>query len=305
MKPSKTIVIFNPAANKGFAGRLEASLKEELQVRENLAWHRTTKAGEGREIAQKGVSDGYDRIIAIGGDGTTAEVINGILSSPNKKLPTLGIVPVGSGNDFAGGLGISTNPKAALWRALESKTRAVDIGTLQTNNMSVYYWINVVGIGFDAMVDIHTRSMPVFSGFWLYFFSALKTILQNHNPYQFKGRMDNRVFEKRFLMLIISNGRREGGGFKIAPRAQLDDGLLDYVGVHEISRLRMLMTLPYFLKGTQERLPYVESGSLKQLEIKTDRPMQIHADGEIIAGFNSTTTSLKIGILPSAIQIAC
>ena len=305
MKPSKTIVIFNPAANKGFAGRLEASLKEELEDRQNLAWHRTTKAGEGREIAQKGVSDGYDRIIAIGGDGTTAEVINGILSSPNKKLPTLGIVPVGSGNDFAGGLGISTNPKAALWRALESKTRAVDIGTLQTNNMSVYYWINVVGIGFDAMVDIHTRSMPVFSGFWLYFFSALKTILQNHNPYQFKGRMDNRVFEKRFLMLIISNGRREGGGFKIAPRAQLDDGLLDYVGVHEISRLRMLMTLPYFLKGTQERLPYVESGSLKQLEIKTDRPMQIHADGEIIAGFNSTTTSLKIGILPSAIQIAC
>lgn len=305
MKPSKTIVIFNPAANKGFAGRLEASLKEELEDRQNLAWHRTTKAGEGREIAQKGVSDGYDRIIAIGGDGTTAEVINGILSSPNKKLPTLGIVPVGSGNDFAGGLGISTNPKAALWRALESKTRAVDIGTLQTNNMSVYYWINVVGIGFDAMVDIHTRSMPVFSGFWLYFFSALKTILQNHNPYQFKGRMDNRVFEKRFLMLIISNGRREGCGFKIAPRAQLDDGLLDYVGVHEISRLRMLMTLPYFLKGTQERLPYVESGSLKQLEIKTDRPMQIHADGEIIAGFNSTTTSLKIGILPSAIQIAC
>ena len=305
MKPSKTIVIFNPAANKGFAGRLEASLKEELEDRQNLAWHRTTKAGEGREIAQKGVSDGYDRIIAIGGDGTTAEVINGILSSPNKKLPTLGIVPVGSGNDFAGGLGISTNPKAALWRALESKTRAVDIGTLQTNNMSVYYWINVVGIGFDAMVDIHTRSMPVFSGFWLYFFSALKTILQNHNPYQFKGRMDNRVFEKRFLMLIISNGRREGGGFKIAPRAQLDDGLLDYVGVHEISRLRMLMTLPYFLTGTQERLPYVESGSLKQLEIKTDRPMQIHADGEIIAGFNSTTTSLKIGILPSAIQIAC
>lgn len=305
MKPSKTIVIFNPAANKGFAGRLEASLKEELQVRENLAWHRTTKAGEGREIAQKGVSDGYDRIIAIGGDGTTAEVINGILSSPNKKLPTLGIVPVGSGNDFAGGLGISTNPKEVLWRALESKTKAVDIGTLQTDNMSVYYWINVVGIGFDAVVDIHTRSMPVFSGFWLYFFSALKTILQNHNPYQFKGRMDNRVFEKRFLMLIISNGKREGGGFKIAPRAQLDDGLLDYVGVREISRLRMLMTLPYFLKGTQERLPYVESGSLKQLEIKTDRPMQIHADGEIIAGFNSTTTSLKIGILPSAIQIAC
>ncbi len=305
MQPYKTIVIFNPAANKGYAGRLEASLKEELQDRENLAWHRTTKAGEGRAIAQKGVSDGYDRIIAIGGDGTTAEVINGILSSPSGKRTILGIVPVGSGNDFAGGLGISTNPKEALWRALENKTRMVDIGTLQTDHTDIYHWINVVGIGFDAVVDIHTRNMPVFSGFWLYFFSALKTIVQNHNPYQFIGRMDNRAFERRFLMLIISNGRREGGGFKIAPRAQLDDGLLDFVGVREISRLRMLMTLPYFLQGTQERLPYVESGNLKQLEIKTDRPMQIHADGEIIAGFDSTKTSLKIGILPGAIQIAC
>jgi len=246
-----------------------------------------------------------DRIIAIGGDGTTAEVINGILSCPTGKQPTLGILPVGSGNDFAGGLGISTNLKEALLKALGTKTRAVDIGTLQTDNADIYHWINVVGVGFDAVVDIHTRSMPVFSGFWLYFFSALKTILQNHNPYQFNGRMDDNVFQRRFLMLIISNGRREGGGFRIAPRAKLDDGLLDYVGVHEISRLRMLMTLPYFLKGTQERLPYVESGSLKQLEIKTDRPMQIHADGEIIAGFDSTKTSLKIGILPGAIQIAC
>ena len=305
MKPSKTIVIFNPAANKGFAERLEASLKKELDDRENCTWRRTTKAGEGREIAPEAVSAGFDRIIAIGGDGTTAEVINGILSSPYGKLPTLGIVPVGSGNDFAWGLGISTNPKEALWRALETKTRAVDIGTLQTDNMSIYHWINVVGIGFDAVVDIHARSMPVFSGFWLYFFSALKTILVNHSPYRFIGRMDDRPFEKRYLMLVISNGRREGGGFKIAPQAQLDDGLLNYVGVREISRLGMLIALTYFLKGTHERLPYVESGNLKQLEIKTDRPMQIHADGEIIAGFDSTTTLLKIGILPNAIQIAC
>lgn len=301
---SKTIAIFNPAANRGYAERLEASLKKEMDHRENFTWHKTTKAGEGREIAEKAISNGYDRIIAIGGDGTTAEVINGILSSPSGKRTILGIVPVGSGNDFAGGLGISTNPKEALWRALETKTSPVDIGWLQTDNAAIYHWINVVGIGFDAVVDIHTRNMPVFSGFWLYFFSALKTILQNHNPYQINGKMDNHIYERRFLMLIISNGRREGGGFRIAPRAQLDDGLLDYVGVREISRLRMLMTLPYFLKGTQERLPYVESGNLKKLEIKTDRPMQIHADGEIIAGFNSTKTSLKIGILPGAIQIA-
>lgn len=305
MKQPKIIVIFNPEANKGFAKQKEEILQKELGNLKNCTWHRTAKTGGGRTLAQKAASEGCERIIAIGGDGTIAEVINGILASSSEKHIVLGIVPTGSGNDFAGGLGIATNAKEALRMALDTKTRAVDIGTLQTSQAGIHYWINVVGIGFDAVVDIHTRQMPVFSGFWLYFFSAIKTILQNNNPYQFIGRMDDRTFDRKLMMLIISNGRREGGGFKIAPRALLDDGLLNYVGVREISRLRMLMTLPYFLKGTQGRLPYVECGTLKQLEIATDRSMQIHADGEIIAGFDSTIRSLKIGILPKAIQIVC
>jgi diacylglycerol kinase (ATP) len=127
--------------------------------------------------------------------------------------------------------------------------------------------------------------------------------MQNHTLYHFSGQMDGKKFERNLLMLVISNGKREGGGFKIAPLALQNDGVLNYVGVKEISRSRMLLTLPYFLKGTQDQLPYVEIGKLKKLEINADHPMQIHADGEIIAGFDSKVAGLTIQVIPSAINV--
>jgi diacylglycerol kinase (ATP) len=303
MNKSKTLVIFNPAANRGHASEMEKSLQEMDKQTGEINWKKTTKPGESKAIAEAAIREGYQHIIAIGGDGTTAEVVNGMLVHSKEKRPTLSIVPVGSGNDFSGSLGISSKPAEAFSAALTGQIHPIDIGMMQINDKGKYFWVNVVGIGFDAVVDIHTRTMPIFSGFWLYFASAIQTILQNHIPYQLTGKIDGKPFEKILLMLIISNGKREGGGFKIAPLAQLNDGELNYVGVSEISRIRMLMTLPYFLQGTQDRLPYVESGSLKSMEVRSDRPMQIHADGEIIAGLDSRVTSIKIQILPSAISV--
>jgi diacylglycerol kinase (ATP) len=304
MKPNKTIVIFNPAANRNHAQAMEETLKGFIKSQKNVDWEKTSKPGDAKFISVNAIEDGCNRIVSIGGDGTTAEVVNGMMSFPKPKRPVLGIVPIGSGNDFAGGLGISMKPQASLQEALEGKGKPIDIGKLKANSGNEYFWVNVVGIGFDAVVDIHTRSMPFFSGFWLYLASALKTIMLNHKPYHFTGEMDGKVFARKLLMLIISNGKREGGGFKIAPLAKLNDGFLNFVGVGEISRLRMLMTLPYFLQGTQDKLPYVESGSLKNMQISADRPMQIHADGEILAGLNSTVTKLNIEILPGAVNIS-
>lgn len=304
MKSPKTIVIFNPAANRNHAIVMEETLKRVIKTKKYIEWERTSRPGDARIIARKAIKDGFSRIVSAGGDGTTAEIVNGMMTFPKSRRPVLGIVPIGSGNDFAGGLGISMNPRASLQRALFGTSKPVDIGRLKANSSRKYYWVNVVGIGFDAIVDIHTRNMPVFSGFWLYFASAIKTIMLNHQPYHFMGEMDGNFFERNFLMFIISNGKREGGGFKIAPRALLDDGWLNFVGVNEISRLRMLLTLPYFLQGIQEKLSYVESGLLKIIQISSNRPMQIHADGEIIAGFNSAITSLKIEILPAAVNVA-
>jgi len=303
MKKPKTLVIFNPAANHGRAKELEKTIQGMVKDYGGLDWECTVVAGETREIALRAIQSGYDHLIAIGGDGTTQEVVNGLLSVAKTKRPTLGIVPIGSGNDFAGSLGISKDYVSALLAALTGKSHPVDIGLMKTNDGKKYYWVNVVGIGFDAVVDIRTQKMVFFTGFWLYLAAALQTIMRNHTPYHFTGQMDGKKFERNLLMLIISNGKREGGGFKIAPLALQDDGLLNYVGVKKISRFRMLLTLPYFLQGTQDQLPYVETGKLKKLEINADHPMQIHADGEIIAGFDSKVTGLTIQVIPSAINV--
>ena len=303
MKKPKTLVIFNPAANHGRAKELEKTIQGMVEDYGGLDWECTVAASETREIALQAIKSDYKHIITIGGDGTTQEVVNGLLSAPKTRRPTLGIVPIGSGNDFAGSLGISKDYDSALLAALTGKSHTVDIGLMKTNDGKKYYWVNVVGIGFDAVVNIRTRKMVFFTGFWLYLAAALQTIMQNHTPYHFTGQMDGKKFEQNLLMLIICNGNREGGGFKIAPLALQDDGVLNYVGVKIISRFRMLFTLHYFLQGTQVQLPYVETGKLKKLEINTDHPMQIHADGEIIAGFDSKVTGLTIQIIPSAINV--
>lgn len=303
MKTSKTFVVFNPAANRHRAQMIEKSLRNYIGATKAIVWRNTTKPEDGKYLAIEAIEHGFERIISAGGDGTTAEIVNGMMSYPKHKRPMLGLVPIGTGNDFAGSLGIPHDPKEALQKAIHGNGRPVDIGKFMTDSGIEHYWVNVVGIGFDAKVDIHTRSTPFFTGFWLYFASALRTILQNHTPYHFHGTIDGQTLDKKLLLLIVSNGRHEGGGFKIAPTAKLDDGWLNYVRVRQISRLQMLLTLPYFLRGTQDKLDYVESGHLKKLQITTDLPMQIHADGEIIAGFDSKITSLKIEVIPTAINI--
>ena len=141
-------------------------------------------------------------------------------------------------------------------------------------------------------------------GFWLYLLAALQTILLNHIPYHFHGQLDGKDWQRDLLMLIISNGKSEGGGFKIAPHASLEDGLFNLIAVQSISRLRMLISLLYFMQGTHARLPYVETGEINEIKLTSDRPMQIHADGEVMAGFDSKVKNITIRVHPLALKVA-
>jgi diacylglycerol kinase family enzyme len=104
-------------------------------------------------------------------------------------------------------------------------------------------------------------------------------------------------------MLVLCNGKREGGGFQVAPQASQKDGVLDYTAITTISRPRMLLTIPYFMKGTQGQLSYARGGSFSDFSLETDRPLFIHTDGEIYAGFHSTVTSLKVKAVPRAVRM--
>jgi diacylglycerol kinase (ATP) len=294
-------LIFNPIANLGRSWPIASSLRPLVTELGGADWTGTVYPTHAAELARQAGEAGYERVVALGGDGTVHEIANGLMQLPPEKRPAMGIVPVGTGNDFAHSLGIPPAPEDALRLAFQGPTRWVDAASVADNRGHSEYWLNTLGIGFDAVVNIRSRRIPIFEGFAVYFLALLQAILRDYTPYRAHVRTDQGEWEELMLMLILANGRREGGGFLVSPQARQDDGTLEYAGVTTISRLRMLMTIPYFLKGTQAQLSYTRTGTFKRFELESDRPLIIHTDGEIYAGYHSTVRSLKIETYPQAI----
>jgi diacylglycerol kinase family enzyme len=222
---------------------------------------------------------------------------------PAESRPRLGVVPMGSANDFAHSLGMDSRSSYALRQVLTGKPCRVDIGKLQDERGRTEYWSNTVGIGFDAAVTIHSRAYPYLRGFLVYLLAVFQTILLNHEPIGLKVATDRESWEASMELLTLCNGGQEGGGFQIAPEARVDDGFLNYTGVCQVTRAKMLRLLPEFLKGTQGRFRQVRMGQFQSLELQADRPLIIHTDGEIFAGFGMDIRHLRAKILPGAIEV--
>ena len=299
---NKRLCLFNPEANFGRARKLSKALKRISEGEGNSDWQETLRPGHARELAYQ-ASQEYSRIIAIGGDGTTHEVANGLMRLDSAQRPELGVVPIGSGNDFSKSAGIRKQPEEALIYALRSSAQSIDLGKLEMGKDIVVYWINALGIGFDAKVDIYSKRLRHLHGFWVYFIAALQTILLNHTPYHLTGKINNQIWKRDLLMLILSNGKQEGGGFKIAPQSKLNDGQLEYIAVKDISRFKMLLSIPFFLLGTHNHLPYVETRQVTKMQIESDQPLCIHADGEVLAGFDSRIFRINMQTIHNALRV--
>lgn len=300
--PGKVRLIFNPTANMRRAWPIAALLQPIVQEFGGGDWSGTVYPTHAAELAQQAGEDGYEKIIALGGDGTVHEVVNGLMHLPIEKRPLLGIVPIGSGNDFASSLGISTHPETALRQALMGQPHPIDIGLIEDDQGHHEYWSNTLGIGFDAVIDIRAKRLTRLQGFSMYLVAALQAILLNYTTFTFQAKIDERDWQETMFMLTVANGKREGGGFQIAPQASVQDGLLDYIGIQPISRPRMLYTLTQFMKGTAYRLPYSQHGQFRRLELHSQQPLIIHFDGEIFSGLGSSTRNVTISAIPSAIQ---
>lgn len=301
--PNKVKLILNPMANMGAAWRAANALRPIIAEHGGADWSGTVYPSHATELARQAAMDGYDLVIAMGGDGTVHEVVNGLMQVPAEKRPVLGVVPVGSGNDFAHSIGVPMQPDRALSYALTGKTALVDIGLMTDENGRQEYFDNTAGVGFDAVVTIRSHKLPIVRGFVMYLTSVIQTILLNHNPMLMKVETDGEKWEQQALMFTICNGPREGGGFILAPEAKNDDGIMDYIMVKTCGRLTMFRLLPEFMKGTHMRFPQVRMGTCKTFNISSDRPMYIHADGEIFTSFGSNLKGLRFEVLPKALQV--
>ncbi|MFU8773926.1 MAG: diacylglycerol/lipid kinase family protein, partial [Anaerolineales bacterium] len=275
MDKQKIRVIANPSAFMGNAWRWISDLRPIIEEFGGADWSGTVYPTHAMEIARKSAKDGYDLIIAVGGDGTVHEIINGLMEFPFERRPHLGIVPLGSGNDFAHNIGMQNRPELALRQILTGKPLKIDVAHLSDNLGRQEYWNNTMGIGFDGTVAIRTRSISVVRGFMMYLVAVLQTILLNHEAPHLTIVTDLESWEEHKLMLALCNGSREGGGFFVAPDARVDDGWLDYVTIDKVSRLMMLRLIPEVMKGTHTRFPQVKTGKFKKMEIQSDRPLYI------------------------------
>jgi len=307
MEKKKTLFIINPNANLGTAWKKAADLKPIMEEFGGADWAGSVYPTHAIDLAKKGVEDGYDLIIAGGGDGTVHEVVNAIMAYPKERRPALGVLPLGSGNDFSYAVGMDPTPWVALRQIFTGEPKWIDIGEINDDWGRTVFVDNTVGIGFDAIVTIYSHDMPLVRGFMMYLAAVLKTIFLNHNPVGVKVTLDGKnTWEDRLIMLTLCNGPREGGGFMLYPEASQEDGVFNFVTVKEVGRGTMLFRLlPAFMKGTHLPHAKVDSGPFSQLTLEADAPLYIHVDGEVFAGFTNDLRKLELKVHHQAIQVYC
>ncbi len=301
--PTKLLV--NPSADMGRAWRTVADLKPLVEEFGGADWAGTVYPTHATALARQAAEDGYQLVIAAGGDGTVHEVINGLMQVAPELRPRLGIVPLGSGNDFAHTVGIRMNPAEALKQIYTGQAQRIDLGKFDIGRGVPEYFDNTFGMGFDATVTIRSHRLTMVRGFMMYLVAVLQTIALNHEAPRMQIDTDGGSWDEETIMFVVCNGPREGGGFLVAPGSRYDDGILNYASVCHVSRLMMLRLIPEVMKGTHGRFKQVRLGQLHKLQLRSERPVTVHADGEVIAGFGMDVRDVRVEIMPGAVELIC
>jgi diacylglycerol kinase (ATP) len=303
MSQHKTMFLVNPSADKGSAWRCVSDLRPLVEEFGGADWTGTVYPTHATVLTHQAAEAGYELVIAAGGDGTVHEVINGLMRMPSEARPRLGIVPLGSGNDFAHSLGIRGTPTEALKRIFTGQPQRIDLGAFEIGRGVQEYFDNTFGMGFDATVTIRTQHLTHIRGFLMYLVAVLQTIALNHEAPRMHIVTDTETWEEETMMLVACNAPREGGGFLVAPSAVVSDGYLNYAAICHVSRLMMLRLIPEVMNGTHGRFKQVRLGQFRQLKLQSERPITIHADGEVICGFGTDVREVKIEVVPDALEI--
>lgn len=296
-------LIINPNADRGNAWLAASDLKHVVDQYGDADWAGTVYPTHATEIAKQAAEEGYDIVIALGGDGTVHEVINGLMQADVKKRPVFGVAPLGSGNDFAANLGMSDKPDVALHQLLKGEVKKIDLAKIEDEAGRSEYWNNTINMGFGGAVSLYSRRITRLRGFIMYLWAVLLTIFNSYIRLDSKIKTDRDEFQKELMMIAVNNGPREGGGFVTGPDAIMDDGELDLLVVTSVSRLMMLYMLPFFMQGTQKKFKEVETMRCKWVEIEADHPLWMHIDGEIFVGFEHDIKKVRIEILPGELEV--
>jgi diacylglycerol kinase (ATP) len=291
----KLLMLVNPNAGKK-QGRsvaeksLEIFQKQKVQV--DCCYSQYT--GHLSEIAEQEVNNSWDGIIAVGGDGTLFEVINGMMRG-NENLPLpLGIIPVGTGNSFSRDLVIK-NHDNAMQKILKNQIRQIDIGKCVCTN-ETFYFINILGFGFVA--DVAQKAAAFKKWGDLSYVIGVFIITMKLESYGLDFEIDGVSYQRENIFVEICNSTKTGGDMIMAPQAKIDDGLLDVVLLNKTSRLRLLSALPKIFKGTHIHMPEVETFIAREIQFRPVNAKILTPDGEITG-----QTPIAVSVLPGKLKI--
>ncbi len=303
----KRYIILNPWAGRGLAGQRRGELEQALR-RADLSFDIVTTHARGgaTELTYQAIERGYDQIIAVGGDGTINEIVNGIIGCRQSqgRGATLGIVPLGTGSDFVKALdGVQPNDLSdAVRRLAEAKTRLVDAGRIVVeagNQETTRCFINGLGMGLDAQVAVESLKLTKLKGLAVYLVAILRA-LAVYKAHPMTVRFDEYEVRRRLLFASVANGRCQGGGFWLTPEALIDDGMLDLCMIDKMRLDEIIRHITKLLDGSHTKLRQVTMGRARHVEVTCNRPIPVATDGEVVA---TDARRIWVEVLPGAIEV--
>ncbi len=287
----KVALVVNPTSGRGLGARVAPVVRAELEAGGlTVEEYTTTCAEDVGRISAEVIASGADAVALVGGDGT---IHLGAQVLAKSGLP-FGVIPAGTGNDFARGIGVPLkNPKAAAALIVGGRTRSVDLGTAKDE-----YITTVVAGGFDSLVNKRANAMTWPKGNARYTLATLAE-LRTFEPISYVVTVDGEVIETDAMLVAVGTGPTYGGGLQICAGAEIDDGLLDVTIIKPVSRLTLLQMFPKLAKGSHVGHPKLHTLRGRSVRLEA-AGVTAYADGEILGPL-----PVDIGIAPGALTVFC
>lgn len=299
-------VIVNPASRNGQTGKVWPNLSEKMKA-SGFAhqWEMTTGPGDGGRIAREAVQQGFDRIIAVGGDGTVNEVINGLFENDRLINPDLvfGVLSMGTGGDFIKAVSIPGGMEDAIHYLTCNRVERVDIGKARfvgnDGQITDRYFLNIADLGLGAeTVDRVNHTTKAFGGFVSFLWGTLVSLLHYRNKAAEITIDGGETFKAQLTLCAIANGTHFGGGMNIAPLAKLNDGLFDVVLCQSFSKPEIMVNLKRLYGGTHLNHPKVRFLRATKVKISSPEKLLLEMDGE-----QPGVAEVEFSILPAALNL--
>ena len=300
----KTQLIVNPVSARGKMTQRYPQIEQILRA-ENFPFDAvfTERRGHATQLARAAIDAGYELIVAVGGDGTLNEVVNGLVTQDGKAVnpdAVLGVIPSGTGSDFVRTANIPRDMLlAARHLARATQNISLDLGAITfrlEGKEASRCFANVAGMGFDAEVIARLERGGKRGGGTIPYYSALLATISNFHNLDLTLTIDGKIVRGKMNPIVVCNGKYFGGGMMIGPNATLNDGKFHVVFAHDLTALELLLATPKLYNGTILTHPKVTEYVAESVMVESQQPVQIQADGELIGQGPATFRILPVAL---------